>query len=305
MRNYFALQYKLANRHLTDFGLHPFVGYILISLAFAGLSGYLFYAIDYASYLYPLIAISLTTITGEASRVGFLKQYFSKGDFLKIRFIENTILALPFLFFLCYQHEFLVAAGLLVCSAGLAILPFESNFNTTLPTPFYRFPFEFTAGFRKNFAFVFFAYFLLTMAVLHDNVNLGVFALMVILFTCLSYYTNAEPTVYVWIFSMTAVQFLFHKIKVAVLYSAILCLPALMAIVYFFSGQIAFALVVFALGLLYILATLLGKYAFFPSAMNLPQGIVLAISFSFPPLLLFIIPYYYSLAVKHLKPVLE
>jgi hypothetical protein len=143
------------------------------------------------------------------------------------------------------------------------------------------------------------------MAVLHDNVNLGIFSLVVILFTCLSYYTNAEPTVYVWVFSMTAVQFLFYKIKVAVLYSAMLCLPALLALAYFFFGQIAFALAVFALGLLYIIATLLGKYAFFPSTMNLPQGIVLAISFSFPPLLFFIIPYYYLRAVKQLKPILE
>jgi ABC-type multidrug transport system fused ATPase/permease subunit len=305
MREYFALQYRLANRHMSDFGLPPLAGYILLSLAFVGLSAYLFYAIQYATYLYPLIAISLTTVTGEANRVRFLRLLFSNTDFFRIRLFENTLLVFPFMLFLCYQHEWIIAAGLIILSSLLAILPFESKFSTTFPTPFYRYPFEFTAGFRKNFVFVFFAYFLLTMAVLHDNVNLGVFSLMVILFTCLSYYTNAEPTAYVWIFSMTAVQFLFHKIKVAVLYSAMLCFPVLMALAYFFSGQIAFALVVFALGLLYILATLLGKYAFFPSAMNLPQGIVLAISFSFPPLLLFIIPYYYSLAVKHLKPVLE
>jgi len=152
---------------------------------------------------------------------------------------------------------------------------------------------------------VFFAFFLLTMAVLHHNPNLGIFSLIVILFTCLSYYTNTEPSVYVWIFSKTPGEFLLHKVKVAVLYSMLLCLPCFMALAYFFSAQFVFALAVFTLGLFYIIATLLGKYAFFPSAMSLAQGIVLAISFSFPPLLLFIVPYYYVRAVKHLKPILE
>lgn len=279
MREYFAIQYRLVNRHLTDFGLHPIAGYILMSIAFAGLSSYLFYAMEYAAYLYPLIAISLTTVTGEASRVGFLKQHFSRTDFLKIRFFENTLLVLPFMLFLCYRQEWIIAMGLFMFSNLLAILPFESTFNTTIPTPFYRYPFEFTAGFRKNFFFVLFAYFLLTMAILHDNVNLGIFSLMVLLFTCLSYYTSAESTVYVWIFSKTTIEFLLHKIKVALLYSTLMCIPALMALAWFFSGQLAFTLAVFALGLLYIIATLLGKYAFFPSTMNLVQGIVLAISF--------------------------
>jgi hypothetical protein len=50
---------------------------------------------------------------------------------------------------------------------------------------------------------------------------------------------------------------------------------------------------------------LLGKYAFFPTTMNLPQGLLMAFSFLFPPMLLFLLPYFYRRCIHQLNPILE
>ena len=57
--NYFNLQFILLKRQLIDFGLQPWLGFLIVLITFYGFSIYLFATTTYANYIYPIIAIGL------------------------------------------------------------------------------------------------------------------------------------------------------------------------------------------------------------------------------------------------------
>ena len=251
------------------------------------------------------MALSLCGLLSESGRVGFLKQHFSPGDFQKIRSVENTLVVLPFIGGLIYYGEWLLAISVAMLGVLLSLASVERKINFTLPTPYYRYPFEFATGFRRNYLILIFAGFLLTMAVLNKNPNLGLFSVALILLASLICYLQTETTYLVWIHAMTPAGFLMHKITYCpVIYNIdgvalCACLPDLLYWPWRIPGHY-----LLVLGWS-ILSPPLGKYAFFPASLNLPQGLMLALSFWFPPMLLFMIPYFYIRSVKQLKPILE
>ncbi len=305
MRSYFTLQGRMINRQFIDFGLHPVWGYVLLALVFVGFTAYLFLNADIAQYAYALMALSLCGLMSESGRVGFLKQHFSPGDFQKIRGIENTLVVLPFVAGLIYYGEWLLATAVLLLGALLSLASVDRKISFTLPTPYSRYPFEFATGFRRNYLILVFAGFLLLMAVLNKNPNLGLFSVALVMLVSLIYYLQTETTYLVWIHAMTPAGFLLHKISIALFYTALTALPFSLAFLYFFTGHGEYLAIIIGLGLVYIVAAIVGKYAFFPASLNLPQGLVLALSYWFPPMLLFMIPYFYIRSVKQLKPILE
>jgi hypothetical protein len=230
---------------------------------------------------------------------------FSKPDFHKIRLLENMIWIVPFFIFLCFKNEWMTGLVLLTCGALLSFIHFDFTVNRSIPTPFYKYPFEYTVGFRSGFILFFFSYFLTVMAVIHGNPNLAIFSMAFILLSCIPFFTNPESSYYVWIYAMRPARFIQHKIGISILYSTLLCLPVIGGMLYFFFDHLKYVLIVYVLGQLYIIAMLLGKYAFFPEKVNLPQMIIMGISLLFPPLLLFIIPYFYLKSQKQLKAILE
>ncbi len=302
---YFSLQYRMLNRQLSDFGLHPLAGYILSVAAFIGLSVYLFLKTEFAMYIYYLLAIGFTYMLSESGRNGFLKTCFNADEYYKIRIIENALLVLPFVAFLTYKSAFLPAILLLVSAILLVFLSIRSTLNFTIPTPFSNKPFEFIVGFRNTFYAFVLAYFLTIMAVTVGNFNLGIFALLFVLMICMTFYSNPESEFYVWIFSSGTRGFLLHKIKIALLYSTILCLPVVVGLGVFFPENIAAILGFQSLGYLYLVAVILAKYSTFPNKINLPQILVIAFSISFPPLLIGVIPYFYIQSAKKLNEILE
>lgn len=304
MRSYFALQCRLLNRQCIDFGLHPLVGYLLLLVAFSGFSVYLFYNVEFAAYAYAILGLSITSLLSESGRIGFLRQHFTTPEFRKIRGLENTLVIMPFILGLLISHEWLIAFIVLAASLLMSLSSVEGNSNFTIPTPFYRYPFEFVAGFRRNYLVILLAGFVLTMAVLYDNANLGLFALAVVLLLCLSFYLQTETTYLVWIYAMTPFQFLLHKIAIAMMYTTLMSLPFIIVLLIFFTGHAGFVALLLGLGLIYQVAAILGKYAIFPASINLPQGILMAVAFWFPPLLLILIPYFYIRAIRQLKPIL-
>jgi len=305
MRDYFALQFRLVNRHLSDFGIQPAFGYLLMAIIFSGFSAYLFYVSSFASYVYALLALGSSSLLSEAGRTGFLKQNFSQKQFLIIRCVENITLVLPFILGLLFYQQWLLALGVLIISAALSYTSIERNLNIVIPTPFYKYPFEFTIGFRKNYPVIILAGFLMVMAVLYSNANLGLFAVALVLLVCLMFYMQSEPVYLVWIHALSPSRFLLHKVSLALLYATLLCLPFAAVILIFFMGHAGYLSLIYILGILYLATTVLGKYAFFPAPMNVPQGLLMAFSFGFPPMLLFLIPYFYKRSVRQLKPVLQ
>ena len=304
MRDYFVLQYRMINRHLTEFGIHPLLGYVCGALIFAAITAYLWYVSPYAPYMYALLGISMTTLLSETGRVNFIKQWFSKRAFLQIRALENLIVVLPFVIGLLVTHQWLFALAVAFISLLLSLITVNSSLNIILPTPFSRYPFEFAVGFRKNFPVFLFAVFLLVMAILYTNANLGLFVIALVILICLGFYMSSEPAYLVWVHHMKPVTFLWHKIKLAVLNVTILVLPFAITFTLFFPGYGFYMLIIFLLGLLYLVTALLGKYAFFPTTMNLPPGLLMAFSFLFPPMLLFLLPYFYRRCIQQLNPIL-
>jgi len=60
-----------------------------------------------------------------------------------------------------------------------------------------------------------------------------------------------------------------------------------------------------ALGYCYLLTFILAKYSAYPKKVNLPQGILLALSLAMPQLLLALVPFFYIQSKNRLKEILE
>ncbi len=305
MKKYFQLHFKLINRRLIDFGLPLIVGYILLLLVFYFGSEYLFSKTEFAKYIYGFVALGFVSRLSEAKRNDFIKSIFGTSAFLKIRMLENLIYAFPFALFLIYKEEFVMSFLLMVSSLLLVIFNFNVNLNFTIPTPFGKKPFEFVTGFRKTFFIFPFAYLLTYAAIDVNNFNLGIFSLLLIGLICLSYYIKPENEYYVWNYSLTPKDFLIEKLKIGLLYYTALSIPILIALGIFFYNEIGILLVFFIISYAYIIAIILAKYSAFPDEMSLPQGILIALSFMFPPILIGLIPYFYSLSVKRLTTLLN
>lgn len=301
MKFYFILQFKMLSRKLKDFGLNPWLAYLLILILFIGLSIYLFYKTEYAPYIYLLIGLSFVMRLSKQTRNEFLKNTFSKANYSRIKIIENLLIAIPFCIYLSIESYYLIAGFLFIASIGLGLVHFKKVYSYSLPTPFSRHPFEFPVGFRKSYPLYIIAYFLTVMAIIVGNFNLGLFALVLVPLVCLSFYSTPENEFFVWIYSSTPQQFLQSKIKVALLYTTLLSLPIVVALGFYYLQNIHLVLLILGLGLLYVIVVLLAKYVAFPNEINLPQSILIALAIFFPPLLLALLPFYYIKSKNNLK----
>ncbi|MBK7096872.1 MAG: hypothetical protein IPH57_18105 [Saprospiraceae bacterium] len=141
MAEYFKLQLKITSRTLDDYGINPYAGILLLIAGFAGFSSYLFYKTEFAPYIYVFSALSLISRLNDTKRVDFLKTVFSITHFLRVRIIENLIIAFPFILFLILRSFYIFSVGLLFLSFLMALTSFSTGYNITIPTPFSRHPF--------------------------------------------------------------------------------------------------------------------------------------------------------------------
>lgn len=305
MKKYFTLQSKMLNRQLKEWGVEPILGYILGLFIFIILSFQLFRKTQYADAIYILIALSQIIKLNEEVRNNFLKLTYSSIDYFKLRIFENWIISFPFVIFLMYQENYLSALIILISCVFSVLFVLKSKTNFYLPTPFLKYPFEFTIGFRTNFILYIFAYFLTIMSIIASNFNLGIFSLIVTIMGCTACFTNPENKFYIWIYSLNSKEFLYTKTKMIILYSTILCLPILIGLSIFFYNKIDVILGIQFLGYLFIYMTMLAKYSIFPEKLNIRYGIVLALTIWLPLIILLIIPYLYIESTKKLKELLQ
>lgn len=301
MKEYFQLQFKMSNRKLTEFGMPPFMAYSVLPICFLGLSAYVFSQTDFAGYLYILIALGLLSKLTDKKRNDFLKTCYTIKDYLKLRVLENLMVVLPFALFLVYQKSFPFIAILLVLAALSAFVSFSANFNFTIPTPFYTKPFEFTVGFRNTFYFFPTAYFLTYISITIGNFNLGIFSMLLVFLVSLSYYSKLENEYYIWTFNLSPKAFLAEKIKTGLLYATLSSLPIWIPLSLYFSAELETLLTFLILGYAYLITIIFAKYSVYPNEMNIPQGLLIAVSLIFPPILIGIIPYFYHQSNKRLN----
>ena len=306
MKEYFKLQYKILNRKMKDVGLSPILGYLLAIIGFYGISIYLFSKTDFAEYFYVLISINFLSKLNEKKRNDFLKTAFSISNYSILRIIENLIIVFPFLIFLLYQKSFLVTIVLLFLSPLMSILNFDNNFNFTIPTPFSKKPFEFPVGFRNTFYIFPFAYFLTYQSVLADNFNLGIASMLLITVVVVtSYYSKPENEYFVWSFNLSSKGFLINKIMIGVLFFSFLILPVILSLIIFYPNEILTLLAFILLSYTYIITIILAKYSTYPNEINVPEVVLLSVSIIFPPVLLGIIPFFYTKSIKQLNLILD
>jgi len=305
MKHYINLQYVMTNRKIREAGLNPILGYLLALTAFVLLSEYIFHKTEFAKYLIILACLSLQFKLSERNRTDFLLSTFGVKTKMTIRVVENFILCIPFVSILLYKSFFFEASILFFCSILLALFSFRSNFNLTIPTPFSKRPFEFSTGFRKTFLIFPIAYALTVIAINVDNLNLGIFAFLLVFLASLSYYHKPEQEYYVWVHAETPKAFLKNKVFNASKNATLLAIPIIISLLVFYPSEFELILIFFLIGLLFLWTIILAKYSAYPGEMNLPEGIVIAFSLYFPPLLLAIIPFFYTKSINKLKYLLN
>lgn len=284
----------MTNRKFKEIGIMPFFAYLLLTAIFVGLSTYLFNKTENAKYFYPLIPIVFLTKLSESNRTEFLKFTFGKLEFFKIRIAENVIFTIPFILFLLYKG-FYIYGLISIIPAFLMVL---TNMNTaltlTIPTPFSKEPFEFCIGFRSTFFMYFIAYGLTVMAMIVNNFNLGVFAMLLCFAVILMYYSKPEKEYFVWSFNRTPTEFLLMKIKTGIKFSAILVAPIFMALSIYNIHQLMLLTLFLIIGFGFVCYAVVAKYAYYPEQVQLVQAVFLMLSILFPPLLLILIPYLFA-----------
>jgi len=221
----------MTNRRMKSYGLHPFIAYSLLFIVFVGFSFLLFYSqIVYLNYLYLLIPFYFSFNLAETGRNDFLKICFKNNTYKIVRIVENLIIALPFILFLLYKHCFLLTFLLMVLMIFSATVNTRTRFSLVIPTPFAKNPFEFTVGFRNTFYLFALTYGLTVIAVVVDNFNLGVFALILTLLVPCSFYMKPENPYFVWQFNLSPAWFLYCKMKTALAYSFRLSFPIMLVL---------------------------------------------------------------------------
>lgn len=304
IKQYFSLQFVMLKRQLKDFGINPTIGIILVLVAFFILSISLFNKSEYAKYIYIFAALSIVLKNSETKRNVFLKITFPKKIYFTIRSLENLFVTLPFVFFLIVKRDFFLGFVLILFSALITLYNSKNILQITIPTPFFKRPFEFIIGYRKSIILILAAYFLSIMAVIYQNFNLGLASLILIFLICLTFYNDVENVFYVWIHKFTVNNFLLLKVKNSILFSTIISLPILLCLFIFFKNNFYKIIAIQLLGYLYIIAMILAKYAAFPRKMNLPEVVLLGLGLAMPPILIALIPFFYFQSHKRLKNIL-
>lgn len=304
MHKYFQLQYQRTNRMIESFGLPPVIAYILGALAFVALSFLLFQKTDLAGGVYSAFAVSVLFQFSDAQKNDFLKGIFQTQVYRQIRLIENLLLVIPFVLFLVVQQEYWMAVILFLVSMALSFYQSKSVLNFAIPTPFGKRPYEFIQGFRRFFLVFFFIGFLLLMGVWVDNFNLAVSTIGFLFLISLLFYEKPEPTSMVWMFKSKAGDFLRIKIKEGLLNVSILTLPFLIILLFYYPEKYQIIFLIEFLGYIYLSTMIIAKYVDFPNQMSIVPGLLLGLGFVFPPVLPFLIYFFYRKAKRRLEMVL-
>lgn len=303
-KQYFQLQYHLLNRHIKDFGMRPFFGWFFGIVLFVAGSWVLYNKTNYAQFILLFIAINWLLQFNGQHRNNFLRFNFNKYNFLNIRTLENLIIALPFTIVFLLKQNYITAGTFLIFCFTLPHLRKGIELNKTIPTPFGKKPFELLIGFRKYYGAIAVCYCLVGIAIWVGNFNLGLVAFAASLLFSVSYYTKPEPVFFVWNYSTPASQFIMLKLKTAVQQLSMLSVIPFTGLLIAWPASWWLFMAVWALALLYIVLFILMKYAAYPNETNPPQLIIFAGCIGFPPLLIGMLPFFYSRSVNNLNTLL-
>ena len=300
VNSYLRLQYKLLTRHIKAMGLPIPVAFLLL----LGLG----YLIHYALVQYPVFGcyavilgnFQLLFLLTEKNRNDFLKNTYSKREFHTIRLWENGLVILPSFIILLVHNQWLYTLLLILLAVVFAFLTFKT-FGKSIPTPFAKKPFEFIIGFRRSYLLLLVLYLLAGIGFYVANPNLVLFCIACIALTCVFYYQLPEPIFYLWNVHHTPRDFLMRKFRRGILQCLLVTLPLILIYILLFPSDLFNACILLG-GIFFLLPFAITlKYVAYPREINFPEGFALALCFSFYPLILALLPFYYIKAINNLK----
>ncbi len=305
MKYYFKLQYWRLRRSLINLGINPYIGIGFYLISFIGFSALIFKKISFSGYVYPAIALFLIYTFGEKDRNLFLKSIFPPVVYRRLRIFENLMAAVPFGIFLFFKGYYLIALLTLILSSFLSLYNTAGRPGFQIPSPFSKYPYEFTVGFRATWLFILAVYALAFISIYYHNLNLGLFSLLCLYLICLNFYSHLDPIFYVWVHAQSAKIFLKNKIRVALLYSFFLSLIISIPLIFFNLAETGMILLTIFIGSLYMVTGVIATYVNFPIEKSVSQSFQLFSGILIPPVLLFVIPNFYSQAISRLKVYLK
>lgn len=316
MQHYFQLQRTIIERFLREWRLSPWLVCLVLPLLFVLGSLLVLERTDYAAL--GIVAISwsgFAWLSGQA-RNYFLRITYPMGTYRKIRLVENATVVLPVaLLFLGKGVQALLttegnglgvwywmALTLVQCLVGLAMSyrTLGQRSSITFPTPFSKQPFEFAIGVRRFWWLLLFAAFLLVMGVRANNFELGAFAWFVAVFGAMSFYQKPEPGFYVWVHAMSGKALLNRKLRLGCQHLFLLSLPFLITLLIAFPAYWLFLAGGLLLAMAYLVLFIVAKYAAYPNEIDVLNAFLVGFGIMMPPVLLFLIPYYYRRAIARL-----
>lgn len=299
------LQYRIINRWILETGVPVFLGYLIGLVIFACISAAIFRQFVYPEYFYTLIPLYVLFRISKGERNIFFRSVLNKAAYFRVRLAENGLLILPFTIVLLVFGNWYLPLILIAFSVFTLFIPPHKKARRAMPTPFYKYPFEFIAGFRKVFLLLLVAYALVGLAWYHGNIGAGIASIILIYLVCSSFYSVLEDPAFVWVFWGSPRDFIIAKIKTSILLTSATAAPAMLILFFMFPADIPLLLLIALLGQLYAMAVVLAKYWAFPKEVSLIHAFFIALAVCLPPLYLFILPLLYMWAIRSLSNILK
>jgi hypothetical protein len=265
----------------------------------------LYERLEWAPYLVVALAGTILIKLSGRARNTFLYHVFGQQKSRYIGLIEQAVLLLFFMPGLLI-HQAYAASGIIV--AMCFFRPFFGRWRSPSivgPSFFQKRPFEFLAGYRKSILLYLALGIVCSIAVRVDNYNLALVCMSLVLLNAFSFYAAAEEAYFIWIFKQKSRSFLIKKCRDAFVNCLLYTLPFLVTLLVFFSASFDTSLFVWFLGSAAIFLMIISKYAAYPLSFNLSQSIILGLGFSFPLLLILIIPLFIKKSLQNLNPILD
>lgn len=303
MKYYFKLQYRRSVRFFEERGFSPILSFLLLGAVFAGGTYLLTARTVYAGWVILLVQLFILIPLNRVDRFGHLKILFKTGQIFKIRMIENFLLSFPFFISLLFVDGKLILVSWSVL-LFITVRPLRIKIFRSIPTPFKNYPVILPSGFRRLFVLHFLLILFGVFAIVIGNYNLALFTIVGQWIVLVGYYHKSEPVEYVWIYSLNPSRFLKKQMKDGWIGASIIILPLLIFLILTNMEAWYLPIVIFILGILNLTNLILLKYTDFPDETALSNGVIASLGVLLPPLLIFMLPYFYRKAKTNLKQVL-
>ena len=93
--------------------------------------------------------------------------------------------------------------------------------------------------------------------------------------------------------------------KIALYHSCMITIPLIIALLFMYPYEFVWVSITFLFSAFIYILFILVKYAAYPNEIQIPEAILIAMGISFPPLLFFLIPYFYKKSIQKLNSLLH